>query len=572
MIRLSRQTAFEVHKDTFARDLDAQPFLHLYRQDPNGNSDAILIQGDNSPNKTTTRNSAFAPFWNNVLLGTENFYPERGLGLVNYHTGSTFQNLLSDPILPTINYKRATLYFNQGSLSDSSILGYTLGIYCLDRRGYKKYLLSMVDFKSDSNVIAKTPKYFESQIFNEGIDVEFIDVEYLLNSNDSEVQEVKELLFGTYRPDRIYIEYTPITSESIDEFDQNGYVFTSINTTNVNEQSLPISFIGSGVDLYNELSLVNDNRSLRSEIKHSKFNVADFLDTQKESEQSFDIKHIFSINVYDGDNTLIESYAQSIQNVGDIYDDVTYRPILDINADHAKIDCSVKIENIQTGLIYTIASAIVITPENISGFKTTPDFKLEGIQVHKVSNTVNRVVNEIVHRNETPEFITLERKIYVHAQQAESIVLLDGEFTAKLTLPEDMDVSGNPTFHLKIGTITMDSLREHPLMFRIPKEAYSNDHGNVYILLDEDGQVVTTGSLVRKSYPTQTTEPIKPIVPSNPIVDEVEPTKPTFSQNKPPSKFVKDTPKSVLDLSIGKFDSKTNKGSKLSFDFMKAKN
>lgn len=528
MIRLSKHTALFLENMDFARDLDEQPYLHLYRHTQGAFSNSLLVQGDTSPNVSTTRENALAPFWNNVLLGTSDFYPEKALGLVNYQENTKIQELLSDEILPTIEYKKAILYFSQGSISDDNILGYALRLYCIGENGEEVSLLSMVDFKNDSQIEAKTPKYFESQIWNEGISVEFIDVEYLLNSNNPEIQEIKTLLFGQQRPDKVFVEYSTITEDSLDDFEENGYVFTSVNVNQVNEQQFPISFVGVGEEIYSEISLINDNRSIRSELKHRRFNVADFLETQKQTNEFYNITHTFLINCYDGDDELIQTFTHQISSPNDVYGDVVYRPVLDNNADHAKIDCSVRIENIQTGLVMSVASSIVITAENITGFKTVPDITFDNVVVEEVSNSVSRVVNKIEQTNNTPEIITMVKKVYIQTQDLEELVLLPSDFNAEIKLPDGVDITGNSELFLVIGTLKIKNITGKLLVFNIPKIAYNSEYGNIYTLLDSDGQVISTGAVIRKTYPTVYVKSVKDTK-----------TQPTLSYLTPTSVFAK---------------------------------
>jgi hypothetical protein len=491
MIRLSQLTALHILNEDVARDLNASPKLYAYKSTANNRTNTLLIQEDTSSLQQMTRKHAYSPFWNNALLGTANFYPEQGLDLENFHNNSSLENLLPDTSLPVIEYKKAILYFSQGLLSDPNIKGHAIRLYCKLNNGTEVTLASVADFMNDSNITAKPSKFFESQLWNEGLEIEFIDVEYLLNSNVPEVNDVKELLFGNERPTEILVEYSAFTEESIDDFVENEILFTRLSFRELNEQSFPTTFEKS--EMYLDLRLSDNGFCFISEPKHTRFDFESYINKLKKPEETYSVRHYFTVSEYDSDNNNIGSNTQIVGNPVQPFDEILYRPIVNSSTDHFVITGLVLIENNQTGLVYRTESTMVVPNSKIQPFTPNPWFEFN-LTEDKIQNRVNRQVNKIVQSPEVPKVITIEKKLYVQAMELNELRILDADQTIKLNISED--ITGNKKLYLKIDNMIIENEENNISTFMIPKHTYMTK-SKTFALLDESYSVISTGKLTK---------------------------------------------------------------------------
>jgi hypothetical protein len=126
MIRLSNLTAIDILQTEFTEDLSVDK-LFLYKHPTE--QKYLFVKDDSYKLRQMSRNNATATFWDNVLLGTSNYYPEQGLDLANFHTNHEITNLINFSDVPMMQYKRANLYFSQGSLANNRIVAHYIRIY-----------------------------------------------------------------------------------------------------------------------------------------------------------------------------------------------------------------------------------------------------------------------------------------------------------------------------------------------------------------------------------------------------------------------------------------------------------
>lgn len=492
MIRLSQLTAFHINDLDTSRSLNESPKLYAYQQTENARTNTLIVQEDTSSMQQMTRNNAVNPSMSMTLMGTANFYPEQGLGLVNFHQNSELHVKLNDDVLPAIRYKNASLYFSNGALSSTNIVGHWIKVYCRLSNGTDVVVASVVDFQNDSNILAKAPKLFESQIFSEALDIQFIDVEYLMSSTNSEVIAVKQFLFGNNKPTEYFIEYSAFTQESIDSFTYNGFEFTRLSPSIINEQQLPLTLNSDG--LMNRINWSDNMFSISSEIYHQKYNVEDYLNTLKEPLEVYKLEHQFTVNSYNSSNTLIETYTQTISNPTKPFDNIKWCPIVDKLADHSMVECTIRIENVQTGLVIRKDAARLITSVNIHKFKAQSTLSLNNIISENVQYVVNRQVNNLIQSSEVPRIVQIEKRIYVQSQELNTITIFDAE--QFINISSGNELSGNKTLTLQIGSMSILNEDNKLTTFKIPKSLYSTST-STYLILNSDNEIISSGKILK---------------------------------------------------------------------------
>lgn len=492
MIRLSELTALDISSIDIARDLDVSPKLYAYSVTTGSRKDTLLLQEDTSPLEQMTRQSAVAPFWSNVLLGTSNFYPEQALGLTSFHANSEMHEVMNAVTLPTIEYKKAFLYFSQGLLANPDIKGHWIRIYCKLANGDEVTVASVVDFMNDSNIVASAPKLFESQLFNEALEIEFVDVEFLLNSSVPEIVAVKQQLFGNYRPTDYFIEYSAFTDEAIDVFVENSLQFTRLNFAVVNQQSTPVTFESS--EMLAQLRLLQDGYAIWSSMTHQKYDIEQYLNTLKLPEETYKVEHALTVTAYDSGNSAIETKSYVVSDPVNKFEPIQWRPIVDVNADHFTVESTVRVENERTGLTFRKDAMLVVTSLNVHKFKPIATVELSGLTNTVVENIVVRQVQNIVPTVDTPNIVQIERKLYVQAQPLNELHLFESEQIVDLTLP--IDVTSYSKLYLRIDQLTIENELQFPARFKIPPIAYASKSSK-WQLLDNKQTIIATGSIKR---------------------------------------------------------------------------
>lgn len=486
MIRLSDLTALDILSE---KSIDPNTNkIHLYEIVENNRTNSQIILGDNYPVEVITRKFGMCTFMNNTLLGTSNFYPEQGLEITNYHQNSQLEILMNKQVLPLLEFKKARLYFSQGVLGDPNINGHWIRVYIKREDLSEITLTSFVDLKESSNALAVPPKYWESQIYNEAIDFEFLDLDYLLNSGIPEVNEIRDFLLEGTNPLTYYIEYGTFTDNGVDNYNVNGYEFTRISPSIINQHSL---LIGDGNDgLFASVKLDNDGFYLNSRLYHQKFDIVNYMDQLKNPGESYEIQYIFQVDSYK-DSQLVNQEVQKI--LMDNFDQVKYRPVIIGDVDYANVSLMIRVRNINTSMVFRRDSQIIIPIENINNFKPVAALNIN-LSENPVKKIVNRQVNKILTSNETPKIVQVEKRVFVQMNELENINLLEGNFITQLNLHND--VTGYSKLYLKIGTLLFENIQQGIPIFEISENAYQ-EQVNRYILLDQDMKAITSGKIVK---------------------------------------------------------------------------
>ncbi len=496
MIRLSNLTAIDILQTEFTEDLSVDK-LFLYKHPTE--QKYLFVKDDSYKLRQMSRNNATATFWGNVLLGTSNYYPEQGLDLTNFHTNHEITNLINFSDVPMMQYKRANLYFSQGSLANNRIVAHYIRIYVATEDNAIVDCFSVLDFANDSNIKAKTSKLFENQIFNEALELSFPDIEYIVNSSNSEIVKLKKYLFGDRIPRTYFIEYAAITSDMLDDFSENGLLFTELNLGVVNSNTSVITEEAN--ELRSSLYLTNDNYSIVSVLMHTKFDVEAFIKSNyKINDEEFELSHIVSTSEYDETNALINQTNVVLSNPVAPYAPMHIRPLFDVRTNHAMIDVTIKIKNLATSMTISKSSSLLIKEVDIDKFKSTNSVVLD-VEHQYINQTINKTVNQIVQENKSPKILYFEKKIWVQSSfmGGPDLAIYDADMYVKLAIDNESTFQSEKTY-LKLGNEIIESQPNQPLMFFIP-QAYYSKLPQLYLLLDESLTLIQQGKIIKDAIP-----------------------------------------------------------------------
>lgn len=492
MIRLSELTALDIISEKSV-DINVSK-IHCYEMPSNGRINRQILMSDTYAVVVNTRRYSSCPFLSNILLGTANFYPEDGLEIPNYHQNSILQTLMSDSVLPSLEFKTARLYFGQGLLNDSKIKGHYIKVFCKMQDESEVVLASIVDFRNDTNAIAVPAKYFESQIYNEAIDFEFLDVDFLLNSENVEVDAIRDYLFGQSKPLQYFIEYGAFTDDGIDDFDENGYSFTKISNSQINQQSILLNV--GGDEMLASAKLFSNDFAILSRLYHERFSIEEFMNSKKSSNEYYDIRYIFTVDEYVS-GILINTTMQTLQSTN--FESQIFRPLVSNDCEYAKVSLTIRVHNVNTGMIFRRDTVLLLTDDVIKNFKALPSISLNVTSI-KANKIVNRQIQKIVQSTDTPKVLRIENRTYVQSQPLNIIILLNGKTVVELNL--SIDITSYSKLFLKIGNVTYSNIVDGRAMFELDEIAF-NDSATTFLLLDSNMRTISSGPLARNSYETK---------------------------------------------------------------------
>lgn len=492
MIRLSQYAIIDVSPTSVSRDLDAD-VLHLYTFNQNNRQFRQFVQND--AKEINSREFAFGPYTQNIWLNpTPYFYPEEHIA-ANFHADSTLQNVLGQGTLPVMQYKTVSLLLSQGYGYTSSFRGITCRVFVKLQNSSEVTLASIYDLAASSNISAANQVLHESQIFNTKLEFEIPDLDYILNSQDADISALRTLLFGSEVPSKLYIEYSAMDPNNIDSIVVSNKQYTIFNLSAINSANIDISIHQS--EVYADVELNTFNNALLSSLKHERFDVEQYLNKFKSSEESYTVTHYATTTAYDAESALIGSSALMLSNPISEFGQIEYRPLITADTSYFETSISISVRNTQTGISMTHTSSIVISdPSAVDKFKPEPSLISLTVNNDTVFSRTNKTINQLTASSETPDVIQITKPIYVSLQSAaDTLELLPAAFTTSIMI--NIDTALIKSTHLQIGSVQIPNIAGELLTYSIPLKAYHTTAEDFYIL-NEFKEVINTGKIIRK--------------------------------------------------------------------------
>lgn len=489
MIRLSRLTALEILPQIEIKDINLTK-LHLYKFENANRIQYQFVQDDSQA--INSREFAYSPYIQNISLNpTPAFYPAERIS-PTFHADSDLQVVLNDVSLPLMQFQTVNLYFSQGFSYNTQNRGTLIRAYIKLNNNREVTLASIWDQPASSQLTASVQKLFESQIFNTKLSFQIPDIDFILNSTAAEIVALKQLIFGSERPDKIYFEYSSLIDSNIDTITVGGFEYVQLNASNFNTNSIDIGF-QKATNLFAKLSV--ENRFIRSELRNELYDVETYLNKFKESEQTYKITHQFTTSYYDATSQLIGSKSVSMTNDTDIFDAVEYVPIVSENTDHFETSVDIVILNEQTGMRMT-KSASIIVADGVDKFKLSYGAVVLNLSQDKVYNKINQQINKIVHKSDVPDIVQITKPIFIQSEtEADTITLLPATFTVKVNL--NIDLENVSKTYIRIDSVTVPNVANDLSTFTIPAKAYYTE-SETFFVLNQFQEVITSGTLKRK--------------------------------------------------------------------------
>lgn len=498
-ISLSTFSAFEFLSDETVRDLDLSPLQYVYTFANGGYTEYHFIEEDgqnNGENNLASREYQFSPSLGGISLNsTPHFYPEEEIA-ANFHADAEMHNFLSPgsplPTLPSAEYKKCRLHLISGFSLDADQPGLTLTMFVKKSDGSKVYLTSIYDNYQNSSIkITASPIIHESAIYNQSLDFEVVDLDFLYISTDVEIVAWRDKVFGADRPSTIFFEFSTLIPSNVDTIIKNSKEYVKLNLSNINTQQIGIS--AAALDLF--VDLKENNGYISSELKHSKFNLESYLAKLKDDSESYTIVHKITANLFNASSDLVGTLAQTLGNTLSIYDNVTYRPVVEsATVDHIEVVSEINVENNQTGSTIRRQSKIVIA--DTAKYDPNSSILSVAITTDELFNQVTEEVNQIVLSNDTPQIVQIDKNVFIQIESAlDTLTLLPHDFTAKINV-QITDSQNIDVTYLKIGGLQYVSEKNAPTTFTIKKQAYYLADKK-YFITNSEGSVINYGVIER---------------------------------------------------------------------------
>jgi len=483
LLRLNEFAAIEFDKN-FAKDLNERK-LYVY-DFPTAPNALQLLSDDLNDN---SRQYSYSPYLQNVLLTStpRPFYSE--------HANKELSVLLNDPSLPSIEYIQCRLHTVSGFKYTGSIFGVGLRIFVKVNGDKEITLASIFDLYNSSRMQPNNREVvLDNIIFSQSINFSIPDLYYLLNSTNSEIAPIKELILGSnvQSISQYYIEYFTIDESTVKTFvGTDGFTYSRLNIINVNTSYFSGSVVDDGLVANIEVS--NNSRCLFLSVLHTKYDLAKYLEQFKIGDENFTVRHGISISYYNNSDELLASTSHEVRNLANDFLPVSYRPVIPqgIAAEYAYIELRSSIINESSGMVITRYRSLVMT--DLSLFKDV-SFNVE-LSTLKVNNVHNITKTELRAVNDAPKVLKILTPYYVFVQKTGSLQLHPYENTVSISV-SSTDFSGTLYIRLEDRVYKAIEQSNTSATFTIPASEY-NKKNETFFVVDSNGRVVTFGKIER---------------------------------------------------------------------------
>lgn len=481
-IRLSQNVVLEITDNIVSRAINAAPFLHLYEFGTSYLNNKLLVQSDG---QTEQRSSSYWPIASNVILSsTPTFYLDDVIS-AGFHATSNLTTIF--PVATSmLQYKKVRMLFAQGfnySAEANKTALTTLNIYAIRPGNNARIdLLSFYDSYDDSKILAIPQVLFDNQLFNQAIELEVLDLAYLYNSSQPDIVAVRQRLFGNDEIETLFIDHAGVQLADIVSIIQSGNTYKRFSDANKNTSQWSSRF--SNDEIICNASLIDD--AIVAQVVHEKFDLESYL---AKTSDIVGVTYTFKFDDYNSSDAFIGSEVIAISTPLDKFGKVKYR--------HTPLDAAAYVNVEVTAIIYDTdnnqieRSALVVIPDASILKSVVLDFE---ITEQKLVTTVNKTVQQIVYKQDTPKVVFIERPQYVHTSSSESeIILTPYAQTIELLLP-DVNLSAVQNCKLNIGAVQFINEPNNKLTFKLSADVYYTKETKWY-LLDDDDAVISYGKI-----------------------------------------------------------------------------
>lgn len=490
VIRLTENIAIEF-QDTVSHGIQ-ETGLHLYEFD-NGNKQIV----NNDAFLYNNRNMAYAPDDGGVLMRTTPapYYPEE------VHEANSIEDIAPSA---TLDYWRCRVQFAAG-YGYGKIWGIVIGISVLVNNQRTVRLAAIFDAKDSSKLtINEREVILDNIVFNQGFEIQIIDINSLFAATDPSIIELRNKIFGSdakeiseYRIDFAYVS----TLEAIDFTNDRG-TFTRLQPAQTYTQYYGGQVIDDNLVAKMEFYPEDIPSVVRMSLAHNVYDVEAYLKRVCQNDgEGFRVTHQLQITAYSTDGQSIGSNVCQYSDPLAPFGIVVCRPwlpdnVLEQTIDHVFFELRSTFEDSVTGIQITRYISKVI--ENLQIFNNQQiALNLETVKLY---DKVTQVKQNITVKRDTPSIIEIPKNYFYQQPTGTKITLTPFNNTVELdlgfTIAETlfMCIGSNRYAQMRIDDSTIPASH---VRFNIPSVEYYKEDEKYYIV-NSGNECVTFGEIVRQ--------------------------------------------------------------------------
>ncbi|BAV39222.1 hypothetical protein BPT24_097 [Tenacibaculum phage pT24] len=483
-IRISKNVVLEITDAIESININESPKLLAYDFGADFYNRKMLLFEDG---QNEDRENSYISEDNIFLSSTPNFYPDDKIS-ANFHDNKDLNTILSLVSNPTIQYKKVRMLFAQGfsySTVGDGVAMTTLNISAIRPSNNQRVdLLSVLDTYDNSKILAIPEVLFDNQVFNSAIEFRMLDLQYLFTSENSDVIEIKEYLFGTDDIDTLFVEHAGVNISEIVNFSEFGKQFTKFYDADKSRSQFSARFSNDEIVL--EAS-VKSNGTVSAQIIHERFDLESML---KIDSTPVSVEYTFLFSEYKENSDLIGNRVIKLSNPIDMFSITEYRlnPQDESSQINVEIECVITMNDNST--IRRSGQVVIANPDILKVQEINLD-----ISEDRLTRNVTKDVRQVVYKNDTPKIVNIDRPVFVKVEGRLNTITLT-PFIQTVRINTDIDLSLLSKVKLMIGNSSYENVTDSKTTFTVGSESfYTTD--KTYYLLDENNIVVSYGNIER---------------------------------------------------------------------------
>lgn len=460
------------------------------------------IQLLNENNNLNNIDNSYSPYQDNVLLKQTPYPYFTNEYLIN---NSLRKNVNAD--IEDMEYQKISLNYISGfNYSDDDYISIFRFYYIIDN-DINFTVCSFVDYKSNSKLKPNSVNIVsDNAIFNNSIDIEIINIQQLLQSDNKEIIKLRNELFNSDKQhscSELFIEHSIIKNSQIIDFEIDNKQYQKFFIENLNK-----SYYNRSLDLNEELFIEIENQKNEFDnyisivMKHSKYDLKSYLRKYLTEIDEFDIKYEITQTSYTHDNKVLSSISQVIQNFSSPYNPVLYKILItddlynkekELIASYMVLDIRCIATTSRTNLQIMRYGKFIIN--NILSYFFKTIFKNQNpLKVYSKKEIIN---HDVKMKSDLPNVIQIIKPYFIFTQEQDEIKLLPYNMNIAIDYP-NLDSSLN----INLITINFDSriyncikYENNKLIFNISESEYSQKTSKYYIKYN--GEVMSFGNVIK---------------------------------------------------------------------------
>lgn len=477
--------------DSFSVESQTKP-LYIYKFS-NGKELQLL----NADDEMNDRNKSYSPFVRNTRLTTT---PHFILG-EDFHNSSEVQ-------LPTktqIEYCKASVNFAAGWFYSKNDRFSGVRLYFVVDGIYNVTVASLLDDKLSTRLKAnKKNIVLEKTVFNTSWDIEYINLQWMLNSDNGAIKELVTSLFGPgkHQCSDLFIEQFIVQNDEVIEYEQQGWPYTRFYIASTNKGYK--RNVEEDANLFCSAITNEKDTSIELQLLHTKYNTESYLSKMLTDYDEWSIEYEVSTIGYNVYGNSIGSMSISLRNPEDTYSGVTFRPVIpstwiestdvQTKVDHIVFDIRAIAKTCLTQL-ELVRYARITDTNPMQWYIGRPVF--ESPIMMKAYSKKEVVTHKVEVKQDLPNIMKIIQPYYVFSSTGSEISITPYDTSVAIDLSSlKIKNLGKLKIRFDGREYWQKSSQQGNVIFTIPGTEYLQSTKEWYIF-DENDTLVTFGTIAR---------------------------------------------------------------------------